>query len=58
MNFANKFLEFLSVGIFTPFAYVMYSAIVILFTFLLGLPIAIGIRVIQLTTNWLFNFIQ
>lgn len=58
MNFANKFLEFLSVGIFTPFAYVLYSVVMIISTFLIGLPIAIGVYVIQLTMNWFFNFIQ
>lgn len=58
MNFANKFLEFLSVGIFTPFAYMIYSIVMIISTFLIGLPIAIGIYVIQLAMNWFFNFTQ
>ncbi len=58
MNFVNKFLEFLSVGIFTPFAYVLYSAITVICTFLVGLPIAIGIYFIQMAIDWLFNFTQ
>lgn len=58
MNVVNKFLEFLYVGIFTPFAYLLYSMVTVVSTFLIGLPIAIGIYVIQLAMNWLFNFTQ
>lgn len=58
MNVVNKFLEFLYVGIVTPFAYLLYSMVTVVSTFLIGLPIAIGIYVIQLAMNWLFNFTQ
>jgi hypothetical protein len=44
----QKFFEFLSMGIVTPFAYLVYAVVVIALTFLLGLPLAIGIYFIQM----------
>ncbi len=58
MNVTNKFIEFLSIGIFTPFVYAFYSAITIVCTFLIGLPIAIGIYFIQLAMNLIFSYTQ
>jgi len=55
MDSTNKFFEFLSIGITTPFLYAIYSVIAILFTFLLGLPITIGIYLIKLAMDFLFK---
>lgn len=51
----QKFFEFLSFGIITPFIYLIYSAIVIALTFLIGLPLAIGIYFIEMFINFLFH---
>jgi len=51
----QKFFEFLSMGIVTPFAYLVYAVVVIALTFLLGLPLAIGIYFIQMFINFLFH---
>jgi len=51
----QKFVEFLSMGIVTPFVYLLYVVVVITFTFLLGLPVAIGIYFIQMFINFLFH---
>jgi hypothetical protein len=51
----NKLIEFLSYGIATPIMYAIYSIFVILFTFALGLPIAIGIYFIQIFIRWIFG---
>jgi hypothetical protein len=51
----NKFFEFLSMGIITPVFYLIYSLFVIVFTFALGLPIAIGIYFIQMFIKWIFQ---
>lgn len=51
----QKFFEFLSIGIVTPFAYLIYAAIIVVFTFLLGLPFAIGIYFIQMFMSFLFH---
>ena len=51
----QKFFEFLWVGIVTPFAYLFYAVIVITLTFILGLPLAIGIYFIQMFINFLFH---
>jgi hypothetical protein len=51
----NKFFEFLSMGIITPIFYLIYSLFAIIFTFALGLPIAIGIYFIQMVMNWIFE---
>ncbi len=55
MNTENKFFEFLSIGIITPILYVIYSVVTVLFTFMLGLPIAIGVYLIKLAMNFIFN---
>lgn len=55
MNTENKFFEFLSIGIATPILYVFYCVATILFTFILGLPIAVGIYLIKLAMDLLFN---
>jgi hypothetical protein len=51
----NKFFEFISMGIITPIFYLIYSVFAIIFTFALGLPIAIGIYFIQMFINWIFE---
>jgi hypothetical protein len=55
MESTNKFFEFLSIGIVTPILYIFYSFVTILFTFILGLPIAIGIYLIKLAMDLLFK---
>lgn len=55
MESTNKFFEFLSIGITTPILYIFYSFVTILFTFILGLPIAIGIYLIKLAMDLLFK---
>lgn len=54
----NKFLEFVSYGIFTPVIYFIYFIAAILFTFLFGLPFAIGIYLINMATNLIFEQIN
>jgi hypothetical protein len=51
----TKFMEFLSYGVITPIVYLMYSIFAIIFTFALGLPIAIGIYFIQVFIHWIFD---
>jgi hypothetical protein len=51
----DKFFEFISIGIMTPVFYVIYSIFAIIFTFALGLPVAIGIYLIQMFINWIFH---
>ena len=55
MDSINKFFEFLSIGIVTPIIYIFYSLVVVVFTFILGLPIAIGIYLIKLAMDFLFK---
>jgi hypothetical protein len=55
MESTNKFFEFLSIGIVTPILYIFYSLVTILFTFILGLPIAIGIYLIKMAMDFLFK---
>ena len=50
----NKLLEFISYGIVTPIVYFFYASIVIIFTFMIGLPFAVGIYFIQLFMDWIF----
>jgi hypothetical protein len=51
----DKFFEFLSIGVMTPVMYLIYAFFIIIFTFALGLPIAIGIYFIQMFINWIFQ---
>ena len=51
----QKFIEFISMGLFTPIAYLIYALFTILFTFMIGLPIAIGIYFIEMAMNFLFH---
>lgn len=55
MDLLNKFFEFLAIGIVTPIIYIFYSLVVIVFTFIIGLPIAIGIYLIKMAMDFLFN---
>lgn len=55
MSSNNKFFEFLSIGLITPFIYVIYAVFTVLFTFMIGLPIAIGIYLIKLAMNFLLG---
>lgn len=51
----NKFIEFISMGIATPLVYTIYSIVAILSTFAIGLPIAIGIYLIQIAMNYIIG---
>jgi hypothetical protein len=51
----NSFFEFISYGIFTPIIYLIYFISAVLFTFLFGLPFAIGIYFINMATNLIFK---
>ena len=55
MDSMNKFFEFLSVGIITPIVDCIYVVFTILFTFILGFPIAIGIYLIKLAMDFFFG---
>jgi hypothetical protein len=50
----KKFFEFIGFGISTPIVYALFSIAIILSTFLVGLPIGIGIHLIQMAINWIF----
>lgn len=52
---SNKFFEFIGYGMMTPFIYAFYSIVTILFTFLIGLPIGIGIYFILYAIKLIFN---
>jgi hypothetical protein len=52
---SNKFFEFIGHGLITPFIYAFYSIITILFTFLIGFPIGIGIYLILYAIKLIFN---
>lgn len=51
----DKFFEFISIGIMTPIFYVIYAILTVIFTFALGLPVAVGIYLIQMFINWIFQ---
>ena len=52
----NKgFFEFISYGIFTPIIYAIYFLAAVIFTFLFGLPFAVGIYFINMATNLIFK---
>lgn len=51
----NNLFEFFSYGIMTPMIYLTYSVAAILFTFIFGLPFAIGIHLINMATNIIFE---
>jgi hypothetical protein len=53
----NKLIEFLSVGLITPVMYVIFALSVILTTFLIGLPIGIGIYLIDMAIKNIFGVI-
>lgn len=55
MDSMNKFFEFIAIGIMTPIVYVIYAVFTILFTFVLGFPIAIGIYLIKLAMDFLLG---
>ncbi len=55
MDSINKFFEFLAIGIVTPIIYIIYSLFVIVFTFILGFPVAVGIYLIKLAMDFLFK---
>lgn len=51
----QKILEFLYIGVVTPFLYLIYALFAILFVFIIGLPFAIGIKFIEMAMNLLFH---
>jgi len=51
----NKFFEFIATGLLTPIIYLGYSVVTILFTFVIGLPIAIGCYFIELAIKFLLQ---
>lgn len=53
----DKLIEFLSAGLLTPILYLIFALSVILTTFVLGLPIAIGIYLIDLAIKNMFGVV-
>ncbi len=51
----NKFAEFIATGMLTPIIYLGYSVVAILFTFVVGLPIAIGCYLIDMAMKFLLQ---
>lgn len=51
----NKFAEFIATGLITPIIYLGYSVAAILFTFIVGLPIAIGCYLIEMAMKFLLQ---
>lgn len=51
----TKLFESILTAIITPILYVMYAIAVILLTFVFGLPIAIGVYIIDITMKMIFN---
>lgn len=51
----NSFIEFISYGLFTPIIYLIYFLAAVLFTFIFGLPFAVGIYLINMATNIIFE---
>lgn len=51
----EKIIEFLSVGLLTPIIYSLFSISIILATFIFGLPIGIGIYLIDLAVKSIFG---
>lgn len=58
MNSLDKFIQFISTGIFTPFAYLLYVIFMIIATFLIGLPIGLGIYFIQMAMHFILEWIN
>jgi hypothetical protein len=54
----NKIIEFLSAGLIAPVIYFLFALSVILTTFLIGLPIGIGIYLIDMAIKNIFGVIQ
>jgi hypothetical protein len=52
----NKLFESILTAIMTPILYVIYAISVILLTFVFGLPIAIGVYIIDITMKIIFNW--
>jgi hypothetical protein len=51
----DKIFEFISIGIMTPIIYFFYAIATILFIFILGFPIAVGIRLISIALDVFFK---
>ena len=51
----DKFFEFLYMGVVTPILYLIYVIFMVIFTFALGFPIAVGMHFIQMFINWIFQ---
>jgi hypothetical protein len=51
----DKIFEFISIGIMTPIVYVFYAIVAIMFTFIFGFPIAVGIRLISIALDVFFK---
>jgi hypothetical protein len=51
----DKIVEFIVAGILTPILYFLYAIGVVLFTVILGLPIGIGIYLINMIVNNIFG---
>lgn len=50
----NSFLEFLSWGIVTPIVYLFYFVLAVLATFIVGIPIIVGIRLVNMAVDLIF----
>lgn len=55
---SNSFFEFLSWGIFTPLIYLFYFVFAVLATFIIGVPIAVGIRLIIMSVDLIFSLMS
>jgi hypothetical protein len=53
----TKLIEFLSSGLLTPVVYFIFAISVILITFFIGLPIGIGIYLIDMAIKNIFGVI-
>lgn len=55
---SDSFFEFLSWGIVTPLMYLLYFVFAVLATFIIGLPIVVGIRLIVMAVDLIFSLIS
>ena len=51
----DKITEFVAAGIVTPIIYALYAVGIILMTVVIGLPIGIGIHIINMIVNNIFG---
>ena len=54
----DSFFEFLSWGIVTPLMYLFYFVFAVLATFIIGVPIAVGIKLTVMAVDLIFSLIS